>query len=144
MNASKSATPDELKQHLMEIVKSRGLEYGVIIRKMSNRNLVLADRVYTDGHEEPIRKASLTDFNSSTFKELAEVSNQLTVYTEAITLRFSSPFNFSPIQTGPTMVSYVVPSFLFEDLTLNGPTENVSKPPVLPHPYFDNTPAASK
>jgi len=123
---------------MMDMVKNRGLDYGIVVSKLSGHNLVKAVRVYADRHEELTRKGSLMDFNSSNFKELAAVSSERTVYTEAFTLRSSSPFDFNPIQTGPILVSYVVPSFLFEDVTLHGPTESVSKPPVLPHPYFEN------
>jgi len=84
------------------------------------------------------------DFSSSIFNELAAVSNQLTIHTEAFTERRSSPFHFSPVETGPTLVSYVVPSFLFENITVHGPTQSVSKPPVLPHPYFENKQANAK
>ncbi len=138
VNASKSSSPAAMKQQMMDMVKSRGLDYGILVRKLSGHNLVEAVRMYADGREELICKGALEDFNSSNFKELAAVSNQRTVYTEEFTLRSSSPFDFNPIQTGPTLVSYVVPSFLFEDATLHGPTDSVSKPPVLPHPYFEN------
>ncbi len=144
VTASKSTADGDMRKQMMEMVKSRGLDYGVIVKKLSGHNLVEAVRVYPDGREELIRKGSLMDFNSSNFKDIAAVSNQRTVYTETFTLRSSSPLDFNPIQGGPILVSYVVPSFLFEDITLHGPTDSVSKPPVLPHPYFENKQAPAR
>jgi predicted Zn-dependent protease len=143
VNASKSSSPEDVTKQFMGMLKSRGSEYGIVVRKLSNRALVQAYRVYADGHEEPIRKASIMGFNSSTFKELAAVSNQRNVYTEAFTPRRNSPFDYSPVQT-TTLVSYVVPDLLFEDVTVDGPTEDTPKPPALPHPYFEKRQSSEK
>ena len=40
-------------------------------------------------------------------------------------------------ESGLAILSSMVPSFLFEDLTLKKPTGEIPKPPVVKHPYFD-------
>ena len=70
VNATKSATREDLKKQLMEMVKSRGLEYGVIVRTFVNNSLVYAFRIYPDGHEELIRKGSCPDLIRALSKSL--------------------------------------------------------------------------
>jgi hypothetical protein len=42
--------------------------------------------------------------------------------------------NFTGVFAGPTLVSYVVPSLLFEDLTIEQPSGEVPKPPLITNP----------
>ena len=44
---------------------------------------------------------------------------------------------FLPGDSGATVVSFVVPSLLFEDVTLTKPRGEIPKPPVAKHPFFD-------
>lgn len=136
LNASKSSSPEELKKQLVELVKNRGLEYGIAIRQMSNRTARLAYRVYPDQHEELIRNATVHGANTSSFKDILAVSSERTVYTESFTPRTNSPFNFHPFSTGPTLVSFIVPSLLFEDMTVEQPSGEEPKPPAIGHPFF--------
>lgn len=135
LNASKSVSPDELKKQLLDMVKSRSLEYGILVRRLSNRDANLAYRIYPDGHEELIRYAIFASAGPASFKDIVAVSNTPTVHTEP----------FAPVQRGlmpsfansfgvPTLVSYVAPSLLFEDLTVEQPTGDVPKPPLITNP----------
>jgi predicted Zn-dependent protease len=111
----------------------------------------LAARVYPDGHEEPIRSANLSGITPSTFKEIVAVSTAPTVYTSPFH-DMSAGFggfdfegggggggaNFGLFQMLPGLgyaASYVVPSVLFEDVTVRGPSGDVPKPPLSPPPF---------
>ena len=40
-------------------------------------------------------------------------------------------------ESGVAILSFVVPSLLFDDVTLKKPSSEIPKPPVVKHPYFD-------
>jgi predicted Zn-dependent protease len=134
LTSSKTVSPDELKKQLLDLVKTRNLDYGIIIRRMSNRAASLAYRVYPDGHEELIRNATVTGAGPAIFKDILAVSNTPTVYTETFTPPQRALPNFNTFFAAPTLVSFVVPSLLFEDLTIEQPSGEVPKPPVITNP----------
>jgi predicted Zn-dependent protease len=137
VDSDKTSTPEELKKQLVESAKSRGNKYGIVIRKLSGKSATLAYRVYEDGHEELIRNADISELNSASFKDILAVSSQRVVYTEATPLRNTSPFNVNPFSGGQPLVSYVVPSLLFEDVTIEKPSGEVPKPPVARNPLLE-------
>jgi predicted Zn-dependent protease len=136
VDSDKTSTPEELKKQLVESAKSRGNKYGIVIRRLSGKSATLAYRVYEDGHEELIRNADIAELNSSSFKDILAVSNQRVVYTEAAPSRNTSPFNVVAFSGGQPLVSYVVPSLLFEDVTIEKPSGEVPKPPVAGNPLL--------
>jgi predicted Zn-dependent protease len=137
VNSDKTSTPEELRKQLVESAKSRGNTYGIVIRRLSGKSATLAYRVYEDGHEELIRNADISELNSASFKDILAVSSQRVVYTEATPLRNTSPFNVNPFSGGQPLVSYVVPSLLFEDVTIEKPSGEVPKPPVARNPLLE-------
>lgn len=137
VNSEKTSTPEELKKQLVESAKSRGNKYGIVIRRLSGKSAILAYRVYEDGHEELIRNADISELNSGSFKDILAISNQRIVYTEAAPVRNASIFNFVPFSGGQPLVSYVVPSLLFEDVTIEKPSGEVPKPPVAGNPLLE-------
>jgi predicted Zn-dependent protease len=138
--ASKTSTPEELKARLLELAKSRGNEYGIVIRRLDLRDMRQAYRVYPDGHEELIRNGELAGVNVSTFKDLLAVSNNRVVFTEPFLqgagAGIGQMLNFNPFEREQTIVSYVVPSLLFEDVSVQPPHGQIQRVPVLPHPFF--------
>ena len=129
----------------LKLVKKRKKKYGIVVRRIGNPalrvrglsrrgarvgNLILAYKVFPDGREELIRNAGLSDITESTFKEIVAASKNQTVYTAPFRARSASG-----IHSG--VVSFVVPSLLFEDVTLQKPRGEVPHPPVAKHPYFD-------
>ena len=113
----------------------------------------LAVRVYPDGHEEPIRSANLSGITPSTFKEIVAVSTAQTVYTSPFhdVLAGFGGFDFEggggggggggfsfQMMGAPGLTyaaSYVVPSVLFEDVTVRAPSGDLPKPPLSPPPF---------
>ncbi len=133
VTSSKSVSREDLHKQLMEMVKSRSLPYGLIVRKCSNNFLVEAYRVYPDGHEEMIRKAEPSGFTTASFKEITAVSNQPTINYQLVNPRQAAMFVTGSAAL-PVLVSYSVPDLLFEDLSVMAPDENVPKLPVVPRP----------
>ena len=153
---------DEMKKELLSLVKERGLDYGIIVRRLGNPHLklsrdrradfmmpgsrersrvepgILAYRVLTDGREEPIRKVTLSGVSESSFRDIVAASDTAEVYN----LEFRRPDrSFSPLflmgaggSLETPLMSLVTPSLLFEDLTLKRPTEDIPRPPVTPPP----------
>ena len=137
VNSNKSSTPEELRKQLIESIKSRGNAYGIRIRRLSGNSAILAYRVYEDGHEELIRNAGVSELNSASFKEILAVSKERIVYTEPTPLRNNSLFNLNTSSGGRPLISYVVPSLLFEDVTIEKPSGDIPKPPVASNPLAE-------
>jgi len=132
--SEKTSTAAELRRQLLDSAKSQGNPYGLIVRRLSGKSATLAYRIYQDGREELVRNADITELTSSSFKNITAVSDQRIVYTEAAPLKNSSPFNMNVASGGQPLVSYVVPSILFSDVTIEKPSGESPKPTVISSP----------
>jgi len=130
VSSTKSEPLADLSKQMMDLVKTRGLDYGVVVRRMNARQAVACFRVYPDGHEEQVRNGRIAEITSNTFKEILAVSNERYVYTD----RPGSGGLLGAMGGHGDLVSYVVPSMLFEDATLEHTTTETSKPPVVESP----------
>lgn len=135
VDTSKSSTSEDLKKQLLDLVKSRNLEYGVIIQRLSGNVALEASRVYPDGHEEAVRDARLAEITASSFKDVLAVSKDRTVYTERAAI--TSLLSLSPSSSGD-LITYVVPDMLFEDLTVEHVPNDTPKLPIIPSPLASN------
>ena len=157
--------PDEIKKELISLVKERGEDYGIIVRRIGNPLLklpseprfpmmfpgggerskveatILAYKLFPDGHEELIRKAALSGISEASFRDIVAATKSTTEYNVGFQFRNTLPFSISsfgvPGSMVPPVASLVVPSLLFEDLTLKRPTGSVPRPPVAAHPLLD-------
>ncbi len=150
--------PDEIQKELLSLMQERELEYGIIVRRIggsqgrisrqqqvsgalpgsgegSQIGAVIAYKVFPDGREELVRQAALMGIGESNFRDIVAASKTRTAYTTTYRARSTLPFGF-PRLMRPTMVSLVVPSLLFEDVTLRRPPGNIPRPPVVPHPLL--------
>lgn len=132
MDASKTASSDELKAQLLDLVKARDLEYGIIIRRLAGNTAVEASRVYPDGHEEVLRNARVTEVTAASFKDIIAVSKERTVFTDRAAV--TSFLNLSPAGGGD-LITYVVPAMLFEDMTVEHVPNDSPKLPATPTPF---------
>lgn len=131
VNASISSPREDLRKQLIELVAKQGLEYGIILRRLSGASATEAVRIYPDGHEETLRNAHITEFTAISFKSILAVSTERAVYTEhasALSLASLSPF------AGADLVTYVVPDMLFEEITINHGSDSTPKPPSISSP----------
>ena len=134
VTAEKTTTSAELRRQLLDSAKTQGNAYGLIVRRLSGRSATLAYRIYPDGREELVRNADISELTSTSFKNISAVSDQRGVYTEAAPLKNSSPFNMNVASGGQPLVSYVVPSLLFSDVTIEKPSGESPKPTVISSP----------
>jgi predicted Zn-dependent protease len=158
VEASNGLDETDLKNRFRDLVKKRALDYGIVVREVggeyganieeeamarfsemtgqgrAGRALVLAYKVYTDGREQLIRGARLSGMTAESFKDVVAASKSASVFHVAHMpqLNFGSSFFFSfgaEMSAESPIVSYVVPSLLFEDLSLTKPSQESPKPP---------------
>lgn len=149
----------ELKKELIALCTERGLEFGIIIRKINNpyfkqmlrdefdvfsftpgaqRPLVLEPilvyKVYPDGREELVRGMEFSGLTVSSFKEILAASKSEYVYNHLTELRRPSLTGlFNPTHA---RVCVVTPSLLFESVDLKRVTATFQTPPIVKHPVF--------
>ncbi len=113
----------ELRRQLLDLAAARGLAYGIVVRQFGGAGSLVADAVklYPDGREERIRGGVPENVTFQTFKDIVAVSAAHAAYT----LGDAAPF--------PT--TFVVPSVLFEDVSLRGPRGEMPRLPVLSPPW---------
>jgi hypothetical protein len=149
VTSDKGLSEDELRAELMRLVKQRGLEYGIVVRRLSYANRlpaldllpsmamvfpgavagpaaspILAYKVFADGHEELVRNLEFTGITFAEFKEIAAASKTASVHT-------------TTFSAGGSLVSLRVPSLLFDDVTVKKPSGEIPKPPVAGSPLAD-------
>jgi hypothetical protein len=161
----KRMTDDELKAELIRIVQQRNKDYGIVVRRIANMQLMAsplrsrmimggsgnapgtlrvqplleAYKVFPDGHEEAVRNLEISGLTMADFRNILGFSEPSTVYTAPVQILNRTPMTgIAFVQPGgPMEVSANVPSMLFEDVTLTKPTGDVPIPPFSRHPYFD-------
>ena len=156
VTSEKSATNEDLRKELLRRAKDRGLDYGIVVRrvgggaaasfmKMASRmaqqdsqgtgSLAEVYRLYPDGHEELVRGVEISEMLPSTFKDIVAVGDTPVVFTDEFIPRVGALFSLGvAASTNVPIVSCVVPSLLFEEVSLvksQGPFPN---PPVSPSP----------
>ena len=155
-----------LREQFLKLVKQRGKEYGIVVRRLGNpavkavpqdmlsmfvrrargeesvEDPILAYKVFPDGREELIRNADLGGITLSSFKEIVAASSAPTVYSAPFAVRTLgmfptiSFFEIAQGEGGAPIVSLAVPSLLFDDVTLKKPSGEIPKPPISPPPPF--------
>ena len=135
VDASKSSSSEDLRKQLLEIVKNRDLEYGMIIRRLSGNVALEAIRVYPDGHEETVRDSRVAEITINSFKDILAVSKERTAYTEHAAI--TSLAGLSLFSNGD-LITYVVPDMLFEDMTVEHIPNDSPKLPAISSPLASN------
>lgn len=159
----------QLREKLLALVKERGLEYGIILRRISDPVLCPEEvdpmaaimrmargggqesktetalwvvKLHPDGREEPLRNVQISDLGVGAFKDIVATSAASQVVT--MPWERDSPFAglgalatmFGAATAVPPLVSVASPALLFEEVTLKKPEGEMSKPPLMAHPYF--------
>ena len=138
VTVSHGMSNDDLRARFLQLVKQRNLPFGITVRRMNNAtNALLAYKVLPDGHEELVRSVQFVGLNASAFKDIVAASqepNFLTVRYQPARVGLFLPTggeeDFMP-------VSLVVPSLLFEDVSVRKNRGPAPHPPVSGHPFFD-------
>ena len=141
MTVSNGLSATDLHAKFMEMLKQRNRPFGIAVRRMSPNNtgssVLLASKVFPDGHEELVRGMQFVGFNATSFKDVVAASSDLNF----LTLRYQPPpGQFGMRNEGEenlTPVSMLIPSLLFEDATMRRIRAAMPNPPVSGPPFFD-------
>jgi hypothetical protein len=163
LQSKKGLDPAALKAELLQVVKDRGLEFGMVVRKIANPNdqftrarnriiistgggsgaqgvaiapVIEAYKIFPDGREELVRNLSISGFGPNQFRDLLAAGQQAPTYTAQFRNPRPSPLVSGNITGGRMQVSYQIPALLFEDITLQRPSGEVPKAPFIGHPSF--------
>ncbi len=157
--SSKSGkTNAELRQQLLTLAKKRGYDYGIVVRHAGNTGLSGMTRmaarmmsanasggnlgvykVYADGHEE-LARADIAPLPLAGFKDILAAGNQQVAFNGAFIQIIGSIVSGG--RGGSSIISYMVPPLLFEEVSLRKPGGPMPKPPVIASPLMNSTPTA--
>ena len=141
VSASETVRFEKMKDILRKEAKAFGLDYGVVVRRISpERNqendemlsapvLVYQIDVGT-GEEELVRDAR---FSAVTMRALRDI---IAASSEQHIINLGKP---GPYRGGPTRASIVHPSVLLSEMELTETERKPSKPPYMEHPFFAGT-----
>jgi hypothetical protein len=155
VEATDGLSDDALRERLLSLAKTRGLPYAIIVRSIGaaasddpatmvqdmmsaalggggtakGRNVFRAYKLFADGHEECVRGAQLVGIGVDSFKEIVAASSSTSVLHGSAASSGLSGLMQS-VGSGPALASFVVPSLLFDDLTITKRPDELPKPPI--------------
>lgn len=153
ISAQNPKSSEQLREQLLSAAKDRGYDYGIIIRNTgaaplnafmrlaaSSRGADLGGgtavyKFFADGHEELVR-AEIEPISLTAFKDILAAGDATSVAHESFI-----PFGGGMLaranlgsRNNFTISSYVVPSLLFEEVSLKPPVASAPQPPTIPSP----------
>jgi predicted Zn-dependent protease len=156
VQAGNTVSEAQLKARLIEKVKSAGLKYGLIIRRMDfpststledlqgqarqaqksgfTRTLsepLLVYRVWPDGREELVRGLRFQEFSAKDLRDVAAAGNEPYVLNY---INNGHSFNRTDGRAAIVPSSVICPSLLFESVELSRADNEGSLPPLVPAP----------
>jgi hypothetical protein len=164
--ASDSGVSDaQLRQRLLALAKQRGTGYAIVVRRtgstlpsargfggfmaamgasgMGGQAIPVAEAVklYPDGREEPLRGAILSGITPAAFKNIVAASRSRAPATlsrggAASGLWALVPRSFSRHLRLEQRATYVVPSLLFDDISMRAPRGDGVAPPIYGPPWI--------
>jgi len=107
--------------------------------QISSPSLAEVYKLYSDGHEEPLRGVHITDLSGEAFKEIVAAGDTPVLYNDQLSPRMNSIFSmgFSFGGEGLPVVSCVSPSLLFEEVTVAKNEGPFPAAPVSPSPLAE-------
>jgi hypothetical protein len=161
VSSEKSVARVELRKELLRRARSRGLDYGIIVRRVGSGDATaslvrmaarmaaqaqvgsnaMAEvyKVYPDGREELLRGMELAELSRAAFKDIVAVGDTSAVFTGEFANGLGGSFLFAGAsEANAPIVSCAVPSLLFEEVSLvksQGPFPSafVSTSPLAAH-----------
>ena len=153
VRAAQGVPPAELRRRLVELCRQRNKPYAILIRKMDYPSVasfdelrriaaasggarpvsppILAYRVYPDGREELIRGLRFRNLNTRSFRDILAASQETHVFDF---LDSGAPLGISAGAGYLAECSVIAPSILVDDLELERPQEELTRPPLAPPP----------
>lgn len=159
VSSEKVSSDQELRQELLRRAHERGLEYGIVVRRVGGGGLESLMRmaamvtrqaapsaallevykVYPDGHEELLQGMQLSDLTAAMFKDIVAAGDKPVVCTDQFVPKMGTLFSmgFGAAGVELPLVSYLVPSLLFDDVTLTKVTGPFPAPPFSKSPLLE-------
>lgn len=156
VTSDKSVGGAELRRELLRRAKERGLDYGIVVRRMGGGDVAnslmramarivgqaqagsgaMAEvyKVHADGREEPLRGVELGEMTPAAFKGIVAVGDTAAVFTGEFAPPAGGIFSPGVPNTGAAAVSCVAPPMLFDDVSLVKSQGPFPKLPVSPSP----------
>ncbi len=156
VHADGTAPEAQMRAKLMQKVKTAGLKYGVVVRRLdfpSTANFqelqsmarqlqkngyartvnmpLLAYRVYPDGREELVRGLRFREFSAKDLRDLALASDHPYVLNY---VNNGSSFNLADAGSDATTSSVICPSLLFDNVDLARAEDQAGRLPIVPPP----------
>jgi len=155
VRATQTVAEAELRQRLIELCRQRNRPYGIIIRKMdfpSSASLddlrrlltasassgarpvsppLLAYRLHVDGREELVRGLRFRNLNTRALRDILAASAETHVFDF---LDSGAPMGITAGASFLAECSVIAPSILVDDLELERPQEEQTRPPLAPPP----------
>lgn len=160
VTSEKSLSSDELRKELLRRAKDRGLDYAIVVRrvgggagasfmKMAMRmaqqggqgavSMAEVYKLYQDGHEELVQGVEIAEMTPATFKDIVAVGDTPIVFTDEFIPRVGALFSLGlSASSDVPVVSSIVPSMLFEEVSLVKSQGPFPGPPVSPSPWQSN------
>jgi TldD protein len=154
VEATNGLTDAAMRERLIASAKARGLPFALVVRTVGSggdgndpssliaemmaatrpgaaergRNLLRVYKVFADGREECVRGAQLLGLTAESFKNMVAASSTASVVRRAGAGGLAA---FAQMESGTTALStFVVPSLLFDDLTITKRSDPGAKPPI--------------
>ncbi len=157
LTSSRPAGREELRAELLRLAQLRGHGFGIVVRRMHGgaagfmgmaRAMAAAGgeapstamlevyKLYPDGREEPVRGAELSGVTSSTFRDIVAAGDSPFVFQQMHIGMGGSMFTPGAAGSGHSLpvASYIIPSLLFEEMTVKKISGAFASPPASPPP----------
>jgi hypothetical protein len=154
VESTEGVTDAALRERLLALAKARGLSFAIVVRSLGAnasaddpatmvqdmmaaamggggakaRSVFRAYKLYADGHEECVRGAQIADLSIDAFKTIVATSSSTAVINRAAADGLGGLLMSGG--TGAPLASFVVPSLLFDDLTITKQPDQTNKPPI--------------
>jgi predicted Zn-dependent protease len=156
VQASQTVPEAEMKAKLLASVKTAGLKYGIVVRKIdfpSTANVedlqtmfrdlqkngytrtlntpILTYRVYPDGREELVRAMHFKEFSAKDLRDIQAASDHPYVLNY---FNNGSSFDLLDMTRDAVTSSVVCPSLLFDSVEMGRTEQQAGRPPLVPPP----------
>lgn len=156
VQADQTIPESQMKAKLLEKVKTAGLKYGMILRRLDFPSTLggeelegiaremekngyvrtlspplLAFRVYPDGREELVRGARFKEFSAKNLRDAVLASDRPYVLNY---VNNGSQFDFADLHSDETASSVICPSLILDGVEMDRAQNEATKPPIVPPP----------
>jgi hypothetical protein len=156
--SEKTLSGAELRQELLRRAQDRGLDYGIVVRRIGGGaaasfmrmamrlaqqggqaagSLAQVYKLFPDGHEELVQGIEIAEMSPATFKDIVAAGDTPIVFTDVFMPRIGAFFSLGlSASSDLPIVSCVIPSLLFDEVSLVKSQGPFSSLPISPSPLM--------